>query len=153
MAQHELALAATPVRTDAPAGSADVLAAAAQCGRASARSRRRCCAKIPAFSGLDRDGVIALVRSAIDDQQIDLYLQPIVTLPQRKVRYYEAMSRLNAGNGELVPAGDFLPYAEAGALMPKLDSLSVLRCVQVVRRLLLKNREDRPVLQSRRARP
>ena len=41
----------------------------------------------------------------------------------------------------MVAAEDFLPYAEAGSLLPKLDSLSVLRCVQVVRRLLLKNRE------------
>ena len=64
-----------------------------------------------------------------------------MTLPQRKVRYYEAMSRLKAENGDLVAAGDFLAYAEAGALMPKLDNLSVLRCVQVVRRLLLKNRD------------
>jgi cyclic-di-GMP phosphodiesterase TipF (flagellum assembly factor) len=64
-----------------------------------------------------------------------------VTLPQRKVRYYEAMSRLKAGNGDLVVAGDFLGFAEAGSLVPKLDNLSVLRCVQVVRRLLLKNRD------------
>jgi cyclic-di-GMP phosphodiesterase, flagellum assembly factor TipF len=140
VAQHELALARSPDEEQlAPAGSADVLAAAANAAESTAAAP--VLRKIPAFSGLDRDGVIALVRSAIDDQKIDLYLQPIVTLPQRKVRYYEAMSRLNAGNGELVSAADFLAYAEAGALMPKLDSLSVLRCVQVVRRLLLKNRE------------
>jgi cyclic-di-GMP phosphodiesterase, flagellum assembly factor TipF len=96
---------------------------------------------VAAFSGLERDAIVATVRSAIEGQRIDLHLQPIVTLPQRKVRYYEAMSRLNAGDGEIVAAEDFLPYAEAGALVPKLDNLSVLRCVQVVRRLLLKNRE------------
>jgi cyclic-di-GMP phosphodiesterase, flagellum assembly factor TipF len=98
-------------------------------------------AKIAAFNGLDRDAIIAAVRAGIEAQRIDLYLQPIVTLPQRKVRYYEAVSRLNAGNGEVAAAGDFLPYAEAGALLPKLDNLCVLRCVQVVRRLLLKNRD------------
>jgi cyclic-di-GMP phosphodiesterase, flagellum assembly factor TipF len=96
---------------------------------------------IAAFRGLDQDAVVAAVAGAIDSQRIDLYLQPIVTLPQRKVRYYEAMSRLNAGNGEVVAAADFLPYAEAGSLLPKLDGLCVLRCVQVVRRLLLKNRD------------
>jgi cyclic-di-GMP phosphodiesterase, flagellum assembly factor TipF len=96
---------------------------------------------IAAFSGLDRDGIIAAVRRAIDANRIDLHLQPIVTLPQRKVRYYEAMSRMKAENGGIVAAGDFLRFAEAGSLMPKLDNLSVLRCVQVVRRLLLKNRD------------
>ncbi len=97
--------------------------------------------RIAAFAGLDRDGIIAAIKSAIDASKIELHLQPVVTLPQRKVRYYEALSRLKAANGDLVPAGDFLSYAEAGALMPKLDNLSVLRCVQVVRRLLLKNRD------------
>src|SRR6202049_146063 len=96
---------------------------------------------IAAFSGLDRDGVIAAINSAIEGSKIELYLQPIVTLPQRKVRYYEALSRLKADNGDLVAAGDFIKFAEAGGLMPKLDNLSVLRCVQVVRRLLFKNRD------------
>jgi len=97
--------------------------------------------QVALFSGLDRDAIIAAVRDAIEAHRIDLYLQPIVTLPQRKVRYYEALSRLKAGNGEVVAAGDFMPYAEAASLVPKLDNLSVLRCVQVVRRLLLKNRD------------
>jgi cyclic-di-GMP phosphodiesterase TipF (flagellum assembly factor) len=97
--------------------------------------------KIAVFSGLDQDGIIALVRDAIKAQRIDLYLQPIVTLPQRKVRYYEAMSRLSAGDGAIVAAADFLPYVKAGSLFPKLDNLSVLRCVQVVRRLSVKNQD------------
>jgi cyclic-di-GMP phosphodiesterase TipF (flagellum assembly factor) len=96
---------------------------------------------IAAFHGLDQNGIIAAINSAIDGSKIDLYLQPIVTLPQRKVRYYEALSRLKADNGDLVAACDFIKFAEAGGLMPKLDNLSVLRCVQVVRRLLLKNRD------------
>jgi len=97
--------------------------------------------KIAAFGGLDQDGIIALVRDAIGAQRIDLYLQPIVTLPQRKVRYYEAVSRLSAGDGSIVAAADFLPYVKAGSLLPRLDSLSVLRCVQVVRRLSVKNQD------------
>ncbi len=95
--------------------------------------------EVAAFKGLDRDAIIAAVSGAIEGGRIDLYLQPIVTLPQRKVRYYEALSRLNAGNGEIVAAADFLPYAEAGSLLPKLDGVAVSRCVQVVRRLLLKS--------------
>ncbi len=98
-------------------------------------------AVVAAFSGLSPDGIVASVAAALAAGRIDLYLQPIVTLPQRKVRYYEAMSRLKAENGDLVAAADFMPFAEAGGLMPKLDHLTVLRCVQVVRRLLLKNQD------------
>jgi cyclic-di-GMP phosphodiesterase, flagellum assembly factor TipF len=57
------------------------------------------------------------------------------------VRYYEAMSRMKAESGEVIAAGDFIKYAEAGLLMPKLDHMTVMRCVQVVRRLLIKNRD------------
>ena len=64
-----------------------------------------------------------------------------MTLPQRKVRYYEAISRLRTEQGDLLHAGDFVAAAESGALMPRIDNLVVFRCVQVVRRLLLKNHD------------
>ncbi len=83
----------------------------------------------------------AAIRSAIEANRIDLHLQPIVTLPQRKVRFYEAMSRLRTQGGDVVLAAEFISQAEAGGLMPKIDNLVVFRCVQVLRRLLLKNRE------------
>jgi cyclic-di-GMP phosphodiesterase, flagellum assembly factor TipF len=84
---------------------------------------------------------LTAIRAAIDANRIDLYLQPIVTLPQRKVRYYEATSRLRNEAGEILHASDFIPQAESGGLMPKIDNLVIFRCVQLVRRLLLKNRE------------
>jgi cyclic-di-GMP phosphodiesterase TipF (flagellum assembly factor) len=125
--------AAAPVQTPTPAP----LAAAA----VAAHEPAAVAELIPAFGGLDQAGVIALIAGAIHSNTLDLFLQPIVTLPQRKVRYYEALSRLKSDSGEIVAAADFLKFAEAGKLMPKLDKLSVMRCVQVVRRLLLKNRE------------
>jgi cyclic-di-GMP phosphodiesterase TipF (flagellum assembly factor) len=93
------------------------------------------------FKDMEHSAVIELIREAVESNRIDLFLQPIVTLPQRKVRYYEAVARLRAGDGDPLMAGDFLPYAEIGGLMPKIDNLMMFRCVQVVRRLLAKNRE------------
>jgi cyclic-di-GMP phosphodiesterase TipF (flagellum assembly factor) len=81
------------------------------------------------------------VLQAIEAQRIDLYLQPIVTLPQRKVRYYEALSRLRSTAGEIVAAADFVDDAEAAGLMPRIDNLIMFRGVQVTRRLQLKSRE------------
>ena len=51
------------------------------------------------------------------------------------------MSRLRTDQGEVVPAADYLGFAEAGGLMPQIDNLLLFRCVQVLRRLMLKNRE------------
>jgi cyclic-di-GMP phosphodiesterase TipF (flagellum assembly factor) len=94
-----------------------------------------------AFQGLSREAIIDVIANAIAGDRIDLYLQPIVTLPQRKVRYYEAVSRLRMEGGEIVPASDFIDIAESVGLMPKIDNLLLFRCVQVVRRLQLKSRD------------
>ena len=93
------------------------------------------------FRGLSRESIADLISKAVDANRIDLYLQPIVTLPQRKVRYYEAMSRLRTEEGDIIPAVDFIDIAESIGLMPKIDNLAVFRCVQVTRRLLLKSRD------------
>jgi cyclic-di-GMP phosphodiesterase, flagellum assembly factor TipF len=95
----------------------------------------------PRFKGLGRAAIVELVRQAVEDHRIDLYLQPIVTLPQRKVRYYEAMSRLRMEDGEIVAAVDFIEFADSAGLMPKVDNLLLFRCVQVTRRLRMKNHD------------
>jgi cyclic-di-GMP phosphodiesterase TipF (flagellum assembly factor) len=93
------------------------------------------------FRGLSREQIVALIDKAADAHRIDLYLQPVVTLPHRKVRYYEALSRLRTEDGDIVPAGEFIDIAESAGLMPRIDNLLLFHCVQVTRRLQLKNRD------------
>ena len=93
------------------------------------------------FAGLAQAEIVAQLARAIEANRIDLFLQPIVTLPQRKVRYYEALARLRGDDGALLTPEDFLDHAETGGLLPAIDNLMVFRCVQVVRRLSTKNRE------------
>ena len=95
----------------------------------------------PPLLATKRDDLIAAVHTAIDAHRIDMHLQPIVTLPQRKVRYYEALTRLRTEDGHMLTPVEFLEPAAAGGLLGRLDHLLLFRCVQVVRRLLLKNRE------------
>jgi cyclic-di-GMP phosphodiesterase TipF (flagellum assembly factor) len=97
--------------------------------------------KTASFARSDRDTVGATLRKAVALEDIEVHLQPVVTLPQRKLRYYEALARLKMDDGELVAAGDLLSDAEAAALMPKIDYLAAARSVQIVRRLLLQKRE------------
>ena len=84
---------------------------------------------------------IETVRAALDANRIDLYLQPLVTLPQRKVRYYEALSRLRDADDVVHPAASFIDAAEQSGLMPRIDEAVILRCVQVLRRLMLRNKD------------
>jgi cyclic-di-GMP phosphodiesterase, flagellum assembly factor TipF len=97
--------------------------------------------KTASFACSERDTVAEALRKAVAAGEIELHLQPVVTLPQRKLRYYEALARFKADSGELVAAGEFLSDTELAALMPKIDYLAAARSVQIVRRLLLQKRE------------
>jgi len=97
--------------------------------------------KTAPVAGFDREMMMEALRNAIAADIIELYLQPVVTLPQRRLRYYEAVARLQAGNGEIIGVGDLLSEPEAMTLIAKLDYLAAGRCVQIVRRLLLQKRE------------
>ena len=84
--------------------------------------------------------ILTAVKNAIETNSVDIFLQPIVTLPQRKVRYYEAVTRLRDDRGDILTADDFIGVAEAAGLMGRIDNMVLLRCVQVLRRLLVRNK-------------
>jgi len=92
-------------------------------------------------SAAARANMIETIRNALEGNRVDLYLQPVVTLPQRKVRFYESLARLRTENGTIVQPNDFIGPAEASGLMAKVDNQILFRSVQVVRRLQIKNRE------------
>lgn len=83
----------------------------------------------------------AAVASAVDGGRFDLYLQPMVSLPQRKVRAYEVVTRLRDNADQAIPAETYLPIAETAGLMGRIDNAILLRAVQVVRRLLVRNKD------------
>jgi cyclic-di-GMP phosphodiesterase TipF (flagellum assembly factor) len=85
--------------------------------------------------------ILAVVKSAIEENRLDLYLQPMVSLPQRKVRYYEAVTRIRDDKDQIVTADDFIGIAEAAGLIGRIDHMVMLRCVQVLRRLMVRNKE------------
>lgn len=81
------------------------------------------------------------IRRAVDANRLDLYLQPLVTLPQRKVRFYEAVTRLRDEDGDILTGEQFVPLAEKSDLIARIDHMVMFRCVQVLRRLLVKNKD------------
>jgi cyclic-di-GMP phosphodiesterase TipF (flagellum assembly factor) len=85
--------------------------------------------------------ILIAVKNAIEENRLDIYLQPMVTLPQRKVRFYEAVTRLRDDKDEVLTADDFIGIAEAAGLMGRIDHMVMLRCVQVLRRLMVRNKE------------
>ncbi|WP_374469259.1 EAL domain-containing protein [Phenylobacterium sp.] len=80
------------------------------------------------------------VREALTENRVDLYLQPVVGLPQRKTVFYESFSRLRDETGRVLMPAEYLSVAEPGGLVTAIDNLLLFRCVQIVRRLAAKDR-------------
>ena len=83
---------------------------------------------------------IETVRDALAENRVDLYLQPIVSLPQRRTYFYESFTRLRDATGRILPPGAFLGAAEKAGLMTEVDNVLLFRCVQIVRRLTQQDR-------------
>lgn len=98
-------------------------------------------ADTPADAAVTEGELIETIRASLEENRVDLYLQPIVTLPQRKTRFYEGLTRLRGRTGEVIMPGDYMRVAEPAGMMPVVDNLLLFRCVQVVRRLVARNRD------------
>ncbi|QDP23968.1 EAL domain-containing protein [Bradyrhizobium cosmicum] len=96
---------------------------------------------VQAVDGRNQTQMLATLRNAIDENRIDIFLQPMVTLPQRKVRFYEAVTRVRDGRDQLIAAEEFISIAEASGLIGRIDNMVMLRCVQVLRRLMVRNKD------------
>jgi cyclic-di-GMP phosphodiesterase, flagellum assembly factor TipF len=85
--------------------------------------------------------LLQTVRSALDAGRVDLYLQAVVSLPQRRTQFYESFSRLRDESGRVLMPAEFLSVAEPGGLVSAIDNLLLFRCVQIVRRLAGQDRK------------
>lgn len=81
------------------------------------------------------DEILNVMHYALEDNRIDLYLQPIVSLPSRKTMHYEAYSRVRDDQGEVIFPSQYIKLAEDSGLVSTLDNLLLFRCIQVIRRL------------------
>jgi len=86
-------------------------------------------------------GLMEIIREALAENRVDLYLQPVVALPQRKTVYYESFSRLRDASGQVIMPAEYLSVAEPAGLMAAIDNLLLFRCVQIVRRLARQERQ------------
>ena len=60
-------------------------------------------------------GLLETVREALAENRVDLYLQPVVGLPQRKTVFYESYSRLRDDTGRVMMPAEYLRGRRARA--------------------------------------
>jgi cyclic-di-GMP phosphodiesterase TipF (flagellum assembly factor) len=88
-------------------------------------------------AALDADAAETLeqARDALTRGRVDLYLQPIVSLPQRKVRFYECFPRLRAADGASLQPQQYAEAAEKAGQGSAIDNLLLFRTVQMARKV------------------
>jgi len=82
-----------------------------------------------------------LIMQAFEADSIELHLQPIVSLPQRKIRFYEALARLRLVDGTLLGPTEFLGSLERLGRAPEFDRRMLARAMAVARHLVSKGSE------------
>ena len=120
VAEETVTIAAEPIGTESPPDEIAVVSPAP----APIADQRR-----------SDDEKLKDLRQAIEANRIDLYLQPIVTLPERKLRYYDASTRIRTGEDDVMAPGSYLHLAEREHLMPRIDNVMLVKCVQLLRRV------------------
>ncbi|TGD96312.1 EAL domain-containing protein [Methylobacterium nonmethylotrophicum] len=73
-------------------------------------------------------------------QGLEVHLQPIVSLPQRKVAFYEALARLRVGEAVLSPA-EFMRVLERHGRTTELDRLMLARVTAIGQHLAARGSE------------
>ena len=83
-----------------------------------------------------------LIREALKDKGLSLMYQPMVTMQRRTGERFEAVLRLRATDGEIIPPFHFLPVAAQAGLMPNIDRWVLTRALDDIKTY----RTDRPAL-------
>jgi len=92
--------------------------------------------EVSVLSDLSETEVLSIVRRSLRDDRIDMFLQPVVALPQRKRKFYECFSRLRTSNGQVIEPGQYVSIATRAGLITAIDNMLLFRCVQIIRKIL-----------------
>lgn len=82
-----------------------------------------------------KNNILETVKEALRNERVDLYLQPIVSLPQRKRRFFECFSRIRTADGNTLQADQFMPVARKEGLEATVDNILLFRSVQLLQKV------------------
>lgn len=81
------------------------------------------------------DQLLSVVKNSLSENRVDLYLQPIVSLPSRKTEHFECFSRVRDEEGRIVLPRQYMKVAETKGLIGTIDNLLLFRLIQLIRKL------------------
>lgn len=79
------------------------------------------------------DELLTGILKAIKKNQIEFHLQPIVSLPQRKTRFFECYSRVKVSDTISLAPNQYMQAVEDAGLMPQID-MAILKAITILAR-------------------
>ena len=79
--------------------------------------------------------MLEIMRDALRQNRVDLYLQPIVNLPQRKHRYFECFSAVRNAQGAVITPDRYIEIAKKSGLIKAIDNMLLFRCIQLIKKI------------------
>lgn len=73
------------------------------------------------------------IMSALNDDRVSLFYQPIISTKTGKPGFYECLIRITDESGGIIPAGHFIPVAEELGLIRTLDRMVVDMALKTLR--------------------
>ncbi|MBU1176134.1 MAG: EAL domain-containing protein [Alphaproteobacteria bacterium] len=77
---------------------------------------------------------LEMLRLALDEGRLVYYMQPIITLPQRRHSGYDLVPRLKLEDGDLADAPDFMPRRGGQDVVRRIERAGIEEAVTIVRR-------------------
>lgn len=70
--------------------------------------------------------------NAVEQKDIDVFLQPIVSLPQRHKKFFELYGRLKVKSGLYLPAEEYIKMASNDPILHHFDALLLAQCIETL---------------------
>lgn len=86
---------------------------------------------------------LGAIMEAFESDRIELHLQPVVSLPQRKSLFYEVLARLRLADDTILVPAEFLPILEKSGLVADFDRKVLTRAAAVARHLVGRGSDTR----------
>ncbi|MBT9539731.1 EAL domain-containing protein [Thiobacillus sp.] len=83
---------------------------------------------------LDRTEQLALMTDALQNDRLELYLQPIIEVRTGRPAHYEALLRVHTADGQTLPPAPLIAAAEASGLIREIDLWVLQRVIELIAR-------------------
>lgn len=95
----------------------------------------------PPFDSIEGRAIFEAVLEAVRHNSVNIYLQPVVSLPTRRTAFYESFSFITDDDGAIIRPERYIRIAEEAEVISAIDNNLLFRCVQLVRKTRKHNRD------------